>query len=1737
MNFKRLCAITFILCIIFLTSAVSANDVNVTDDCVLNEDYCSLGVENNSESLASDSHAIYVDDSLGDDSNDGGSWESSVKSLNRALELSANSDSIYIADGNYSGLDNTKITITKSVDIIGSSNTVFDASCNNFIFNISDNVKITFKNIKFINAYKKSTYWQDASMYGGALEINNATVLIDGCSFIDNVVAYESSINRFNYGGAISNLGDLTILNSYFSSNIAKSTSGMFSYGGAIYNRGKLRINSSVFNNSKAEDFGYGGAIYNGGDMIVDYSVFANSFSLQETKGSAIYNAGKFILSNSIIENNTISKANFYNIYGAIYNAGDFTAYGNIFRNNSGIYQAPNPEYKGSGNIYNLGNLNLTYNLFIDNAPFNGIGTDLYFNGGKIISLDNNWWGTNDNPYYSNKINVNELVGTWLILNLIPEYTALNIGDSIAITSYWSSNSPLPVDIGLLPIVNVTFATQVGDNLITSNVPLNDGSAIFNFIYSQNKGSYDVKASIGAFEQKVIVDVGKIISHIQFNITDDITYTDNLVLDVEVTADDSNISAGNVSVRIGDATYVINLTDGKGSLTLSNVTPDTYNVKIVYEGSDDYFKAYDYANVTVKKAPTILNITIEDIKIDQRGTAIITLGPAGIQGQAVLYVNGVRKKILYLYNGVNSISLSNFAEGDYDVTVQFLGNEYFDVSTASTTFRVTKYETSLIINVSDIKKGETQTISIITTPDDLAGEAILSINGVNSTIFLENGITNVSVSNLGPGSYDVSVYYAENTKYYASNASASFRVLKILTNLTVDIIDDGLNATVVVKTNYTGCTGIAGVYVNFRHYTLYLNKGVASFKVTLDKGTNYIFVYYEGDDDYEGATWNTTLGVDYDFIFIGQNVTSFEHNDFNYTIRLIEPNGIPMPQRTVTVTFENHNYTIKTDDEGMAYLPLNLAEGTYDITAAYKNQTITNRIIVKMIDFNVTTHDIQYGLNETIEVEFDKNLTGKANLFIQDNLNVTLDIVDGMVTYNVSTLKVGTYELIVRYVNEYFNSTAKSSQFNVDKADPNVLLDVNDLVYGSDGVATVILPDDAAGTVLFVIDGVEFSKEVLQGKSQINLTDMGKGIHNVTIYYSGDSNYNNVTLNSSFSVKDKSSGLKLLINDSVYGEEISVIAVLDENATGNVTFNISNVVKSVAIESGIASCTFSGFDAGEYVLNARYMGDKVYISSKNSTSFNVLKANSTIEVYVNEVYLNENIRIYARVSPNATGSVSFSMIDYYSPRNKAISNSIASWYISPLNTGNYTVIARYSGDRNYLASNTTYILQITQRKSILTVDIPDAGINDRVVVNIRLVTSNNESITGTVNLTIGKTNYKINVNNGKATLVLGKLAPNTYSYSASYAGTDEYSKASASGSFRVVDDLLNLTLTAYNMTAFYGTDKVLVISVTDDNKQAVSGATVLIKIGGVTYTETSDAKGKISFPLKSLDVGKYVAQIIFEETARYHSASTSVNIQISTTVEAIDVVKLFGSATQYYAIFTDSNGKALANTKIKLTVGSNSYTVTTLPNGIVKVNINFDPGKYSITATNPATGQKITTSLFIYLKIMENKDVVKYFGGSQTYKVRAYGNDGKPVGAGKVVTFNVNGKTYKVKTNKNGYASCKLNLKPKTYVITATYNGFKVSNKVKVKPVLTAKNISKKKGKKIKFKAKLVNTKGKPLKGKKITFKFKGKKYKVKTNKKGVATLKLKLKLKVGKYKIKSKYKKSKITNKIRIKK
>jgi len=238
------------------------------------------------------------------------------------------------------------------------------------------------------------------------------------------------------------------------------------------------------------------------------------------------------------------------------------------------------------------------------------------------------------------------------------------------------------------------------------------------------------------------------------------------------------------------------------------------------------------------------------------------------------------------------------------------------------------------------------------------------------------------------------------------------------------------------------------------------------------------------------------------------------------------------------------------------------------------------------------------------------------------------------------------------------------------------------------------------------------------------------------------------------------------------------------------------------------------------------------------------------------------------------------------------------------------------------------------------------------------------------------------------------------------------------------------------------------------------------------------------------------------------------------------------------AILKDAKGNLLPNKLVSVKIGSKTYDISTNSKGEIIMPV-ISKGSYSVSVSFAGDAQyydsKNTAKITVLPSIVESKSYTVYYGNTITYKVRVKGSDGS-YGAGNVVTIKVNGQTYKVQTDKNGYATKVLKLKAGTYTITSEFKGDKVSNKLTFKPTLTAKNIVAKKAKKIKFSVKVVDKNGKAVKKKKVTFKIKGKKYTARTNKKGVATASIK-NLKVGKYSISSSFGGCTIKNTIKIKK
>lgn len=163
MKHGRLLTAVLILILCSLLGLASVSAADLTNDTL--DDFQGdpvIGEINNNHAVGEENNGdcLYVSVN-GNSYANATSWGSATNSLDWAIYLAKDNTTIYIDNGTYSGSANSKINIAKSVNIVGSVNTVFDGLNKNYFFTISDGVTVSISNITFINAFKKEDLYYD----------------------------------------------------------------------------------------------------------------------------------------------------------------------------------------------------------------------------------------------------------------------------------------------------------------------------------------------------------------------------------------------------------------------------------------------------------------------------------------------------------------------------------------------------------------------------------------------------------------------------------------------------------------------------------------------------------------------------------------------------------------------------------------------------------------------------------------------------------------------------------------------------------------------------------------------------------------------------------------------------------------------------------------------------------------------------------------------------------------------------------------------------------------------------------------------------------------------------------------------------------------------------------------------------------------------------------------------------------------------------------------------------------------------------------------------------------------------------------------------------------------------------------------------------------------------------------------------------------------------------------------
>ena len=767
-------------------------------------------------------------------------------------------------------------------------------------------------------------------------------------------------------------------------------------------------------------------------------------------------------------------------------------------------------------------------------------------------------------------------------------------------------------------------------------------------------------------------------------------------------------------------------------------------------------------------------------------------------------------------------------------------------------------------------------------------------------------------------------------------------------------------------------------------------------------------------------------------------------------------------------------------------------------------------------ELNVKAESIVVGENLTVDVSLPADATGDVSI---DNRVVSL--VNGKASFVISDLPVGPYTFTVKYSgDDKYNPTNKTTSITVydkepEKVTPVLYVDGDDIYVGDDLTIAVTLPSDATGDVS--IDDQVVS--LVNGKASFVISDLVVGSYTFTVKYSGDLKYNTVSNKTKvnvINVPKVTPVMTLEADDNILvGENLTIAVTLPSDATGYV--NIDS--KIISLVNGKASFVISDLAVGTYTFTVKYSGDEKYNSVSNKTTVNVdavPKITPVMNIDAKNIVVGENLTIAVSLPSDATGYVN---ID-----SKIISlvNGKASFVISDLVAGSYTFTVKYSGDEKYnpVSNKTSVNVNVVPKDTpVLYIDANDIYVGDDLTIAVSLPSD----ATGDVSIN----DRVVSLVNGKASFVISDLAVGTYTFTVKYSGDEKYNPTDNSTIVKV-NDKKTVNLSVPDVSKYYGGSERLYVYLTDLKGLPIVNETVTIIINGRTYDRPTDKNGVASIAL-GLNSGVYNVNT----SAKGETVNSLVTIK--TTVNGTDITKIYRNGTQYYATFLDREGKYLADgTAVRFNINGVFYDRHVSGNkGLARLNLNLGQGKFILTAMNLVTGENTVNNITIISKLVENKDLTKYYRNDSQYTVKVLGDDGKVVGAGVTVTFNINGVFYQRQTNASGIAKLSINLIPGDYIITAEYGGSRVSNNIKVLPILSANDLTKKYGEPKAFEAKLVDGTGKAYANQNIQFNINGVFYNRVTGDDGIA--KLNINLMPGQYIITSMFGYAAISNTVKV--
>ena len=573
--------------------------------------------------------------------------------------------------------------------------------------------------------------------------------------------------------------------------------------------------------------------------------------------------------------------------------------------------------------------------------------------------------------------------------------------------------------------------------------------------------------------------------------------------------------------------------------------------------------------------------------------------------------------------------------------------------------------------------------------------------------------------------------------------------------------------------------------------------------------------------------------------------------------------------------------------------------------------------------------------------------------------------------------------------------------------------------------------------------------------------------------------------------------------------------------SGEVLLTIDGKNYTSSVVDGFANFTVSFNDLGINNITAFYSGD--YYSSSNITAnVDVIKSDVLANISIPSISYNDDLVANITLIALNGNKINDEVTLIINNKRYLVNGSGLFTVPDTLDVGTYQAFVEFIGSEKYNPANASCEFNISLKHVDISLEVLQDFDNVSIVINL------SQNLTGNVNVLVNNESYSVEAVNGTGLLNLNNMGYGEYLVNASFIQKD-FEINNAFANFSVIP--IKTWINASDIQMYYHDGTRFNAVLFDENNNALSNKSLIISINGNNYTRTTNENGTVSLPL-NLNSDKYNITVYYNGEKKYLLSNATGNALIKSTIISSDVTKYFRNDTQFYALITDNEGNPLLNTKVTMNINGVMYNRTTNESGFVKLNINLNPGEYILTISNPLSGEMGSSLITVLSKLIENKDITKYYRNETQYTVKVVGNNGEAL-ANRTVKFNINGVFYYRVSNSQGIAKLNLNLQPGNYIITAEYDSCRVSNNITVLSVLQSNDMSMSYRDGSTFNVKVLNGQGNPNPSQEIVFNINGVFYNRMTGDDGIA--RLNINLMAGEYIITSTFNDLNIANKITI--